>query len=316
MLLNIKSNNTMIGMSDTLSDYYNDVRKYDLLTEDEEKKLFEELRENEELASLARKSGEWNYAKECEEKANDIRCAIANANLRFVISVARVYGTNEDISDLISEGNIGLMEAIDRYDAKKNNKFSTFAVYYIRRNINQYRQDESEAIRKNNISKTFHIQSKMANKFTQENGREPSSEELMAYINKLYPNLSLKDPNDLMQIKMCSIDYTDDAGNTDRNANEGNLIDYEEKSASYNTYEMNADNEHRKALVSSMIRTLDGEDATIIKMYFGIDREDGEELNFLEIATRLGIEPEYAKKSVANSMKKLKKKFNERLNVL
>ena len=119
-----------------------------------------------------------------------------------------------------------------------------------------------------------------------------------------------------MQIKMCSIDYTDDAGNADRNANEGNLIDYEEKSASYNTYEMSADNEHRKALVSSMIRTLDDEDATIIKMYFGIDREDGEELNLLEIATRLGIEPEYAKKSVANSMKKLKKKFKERLNVL
>lgn len=316
MLLNIKSNNTMISMSDTLSGYYNDVRKYDLLSGDEEKKLFEELKYNMDVASMAKTYGDWELVKECENAANNIRCRIANANLRFVISVARVYGTNEDISDLISEGNIGLMEAIDKYDYTKSNKFSTFAVYYIRRQINQFRQEESESIRKNNISKTFHIQSKAVNKFIQENGREPSLDELKEYINELYPNLLLKDSNDLMPIKMCSIDYDDDADNSDRNVNEGNIADYEECSASYNTYNNDIESEHRKILVSSMIRILNEKDAEIIKMYFGLSTDDKEGLNFSEIATRIGMETEDVKKSVLNSIKKIKKHFKDKINIL
>lgn len=312
MLLNIKTNINKISRTDTLTDYYNDVQKYDLLSESEERELFKELRYNEGIMKMASEANDAMLYSECEAEATAIRTKIANANLRFVISIARVYATNSDISDLISEGNIGLMEAIDKFDIEKENKFSTFAVYYVRRQINFFRQDVAGPIRKNNISKTFHVTSKLINKFMQENGREPSSDELMIYMNEEFPKLGIKDHTDLMPLEISSIDVTCDKSD-DWEGNTSCMAEYNDKSASFNLCEVGIENDHLKTMISSMIRSLNENDARILKMHFGIGSDDSEGMSAIRIAQVTGLCEEDVTKSISRSIKALKKKYGESL---
>lgn len=98
--------------------YCSDIRKYGFMNAEEERAAFEE------------------YARTKDEK---LRKKIANSNLRFVLSVAKKYiNSNVDISDLISIGSFGLMVAIDRFDVTKNNRFDTYAVYWIKACIADY----------------------------------------------------------------------------------------------------------------------------------------------------------------------------------
>lgn len=307
MLLNIKTNTNYIERSNTLVDYYKDVQQYDVLDERKEKKLFKELKELKELREEYIKENDNITAKECEKEINSIRDKIANANLRFVISVAKVYATNDNISDLISEGNIGLMEAIDSYDMDKNTKFSSWAVFYIRRQINLYRQEDGEIIRKHNISKTFHIIANVTNKFIQDNGREPSSDELMEYVNDMYPNLEIKDHTDLIKLNVIRIDSVGDSDEDESNV--GNVITYDTVSASSNNYEKEIEMEHKKEMITSMLHTLSDREKKIMKMYFGIDQPNGSSLSADEIGEEVGLTNNRVRQIIAECIDKLKHRY-------
>ena len=103
--------------------YMRELARYPLLNAEDEKRLFAELEEAKELGD--------------QRKTERIREKIVLANLRLVVSVAKKY-RNADIlsfSDLIQEGNAGLMTVIDKFDYRKGNKFSTYAVWWIRQSI-------------------------------------------------------------------------------------------------------------------------------------------------------------------------------------
>ena len=140
MVINLKNRTSNIfTRTETLVKYYDDIRHYKLLSQEEEVQLFITLKEGD---------------KKSKEKA---RITIVNANQRFVVAVAKKFGTNENLLDLISEGNIGLMEAIDRFDYTKGVRFSTFAVWYIRRAINFYNINHGSLVTKSNIAKRYRV---------------------------------------------------------------------------------------------------------------------------------------------------------------
>ena len=147
--------------STSMSSYLRDINSYPLISLDEEV----------ELARLIRCGGiEGEKAKK----------KLIEANLRFVVSIANQYHSkNFEISDLISEGNIGLIKAAERFDDTKGFKFISYAVWWIRQSILQAIAEQSRIVRLplNQVGSLNKINHEI-NKFEQENQRHPSVQEL------------------------------------------------------------------------------------------------------------------------------------------
>lgn len=154
--------NRITNSSDNLNRYFNEISKYELLSPEKE-------------AELAFK------AKDGDGKAKE---AILKSNLRFVISVAKSYVSgNSPLEDLISEGNKGLVEAVENFDPTTGFKFISYAVWHIRKNILLYLNNHTRSIRipsnVNNEMRKYHA---IEESFISYNGREPSIDEMLEII--------------------------------------------------------------------------------------------------------------------------------------
>lgn len=311
---NIKTTNNYFERTETLIKYYHNVNEYSVLDENQEKELFTLLKVGKENLEKAKKNGdrvlEHKYGKEVEK----LREFIINSNLRFVISIARIYASNSNLLDLIDEGNIGLVRAVDTFEVERGNRFQTHAVYLIRQAINLFRQGDDKLVKKNNESKTFHIISKMTNKFMQENQREPTSEELKDYINQHYPNAEIKDSADVLTVKVSSIDEPVDS--EDGDANIGNINAFNAFSASYNEYESESELDHIKTFVDNLMKGLSERDKTIIKMYFGIGQIHNASVPVSEIADKLGLTQTRVRQIVEDSKEKMREAYSGKLSSL
>lgn len=158
-------------MSNIINSYYNSVADASLLSREEEKDLatkVQKWKNNRKAGEATRKIG-----AEAKDK-------MIKANLRLVIKIANQYkGNGLELSDLISEGNMGLIEGIDRFDPLRGAKLSTYCSWWIKQHIRRALSNKSRTIRvpipvlqeKNKIKKFI-------NKFEKENDREPSFEEI------------------------------------------------------------------------------------------------------------------------------------------
>ena len=314
MAINVKTTNNYIERTETLVQYYHDVNEYDVMSADAEKEVFSELDAKKKNLEYAKQAHDIASIKRYEKEIQKLREFIINSNLRFVISIAKVYGTNGNILDLIDEGNIGLVEAVDTFDVTLGNRFQTHAVYLIRQKINLYRQNEDLMIRKNNESKTYHIISNMTNKFIQEFNREPNSEELKDYINKYYPNAKIKDSADVLSVRISSIDEPVDS--EDGDANIGNISAFNSFSASYNDYESKSDKEHLGALINTLMKNLSERDRTIIKMYYGIEQTHNAQVPVSIIAEKVNLTPERVRQLIEKIEGKMREEYGNRLSIL
>ena len=119
----------------SLNNFLSLLRKYDSISQDEEKELFFRYREYGDM---------------------NARDKIFLHNQRFIYSNAKIYARDsEEVMDYVDEGNIGLNEAIDKFDPSLDNKFITFAVWYIRRNMNYYLINTRDIIVKTYAMKLF-----------------------------------------------------------------------------------------------------------------------------------------------------------------
>lgn len=171
-------------------DYYlKDIGKYPLLTEQEERALTKEKEKNN---------------KEAHDK-------LVESNLRFVVSIAKQYqGKGIELEDLISVGNLGLMEAVNRYNLSYNCRFLSYAVWWIRDYILREIMTNGNTIRVP-VGKSVLINrmNRVAGKFEQENERNPTYEELGRLL-----NLTEKDIADIASSKIIKVENstTDDDG--------------------------------------------------------------------------------------------------------
>ena len=294
MIVNLKNRTSdFFERTNTLVRYYEDIRKYKMLSNDEEMKCFKSI-----------SCGNENEVKMAKE-------AIINSNQRFVVAIAKKFATNDNILDLISEGNVGLMEAVDKFDYTKGVKFVTFAVYYIRRAINRFLITDGNLVTKTNYQKTYHFISQATNKFVQENHRQPTLDELKELLADEY-NVIIKDNADIMDTRFVSIDL--DTDDDEESSNIGDFISFKVKSAKYNDYDETSEKEHIQSVVTSMLGNLKQREQEIIKLAFGIGYDRPYEVQ--EIAEKVGLTKERVRQLKTEILNDLKKHYKKAMSLL
>ena len=147
-----------VKINDPVRMYLKEIGRINLLTSDEE----------------------FEYAKRAEEGDEEAKRLLAESNLRLVVSIAKRYvGRGMLFLDLIQEGNIGLMKAVDKFDPTKGYKFSTYATWWIRQAITRAIADQARTIRVPvHMVETINKLARVQRQLTQELNREPTDEEI------------------------------------------------------------------------------------------------------------------------------------------
>ncbi len=159
-----------INIDDPVKLYLKEIGAVKLLTAEEEV----------ELAKAVEKGTFENPSKEDLKEANDAKKALSDANLRLVVSIAKKYlGRGLPFLDLIQEGNLGLLKAVDKFDYTKGYKFSTYATWWIRQAITRAIADQARTIRVPvHMVETINKLNRISRQLLQEKGREATNEEL------------------------------------------------------------------------------------------------------------------------------------------
>lgn len=264
-----------------IADYLHDIKQYPVLTETEENELIKKIKDGD----------------------NEAREKLIKCNLRFVFAIAKCYATDDKLLDLVNEGNIGLMTAIDMYDITFKNRFLSYAVWYIRRSINYYLINDNLLVRRTNNAKVSTKLHNINNRYFCKNGRYPSEEEIIEILREEY-GVKIQFESDLYELKTESINSTfdDDDSNTYENSKE-----YIAKTSSFNEYEKTINDDYNKYFAEKMLSIFNQRDKQIMEMYFGFgDYKDKNFENFYDIGQELGLSSERVRQIVANSIKKMK----------
>jgi len=212
----------IIKESDPLALYFKQISRFPLLTIQEEQSIGEKIISLRsklkalEAESTAKAEADYNREKSALDNALLFyKNKMINSNLRLVVSIAKNYQHRGlSLLDLIDEGNIGLIEAVERFDYTKGCRFSTYGTWWIRQAIIKSIADKGRVIRipihmLNTIKKCYYV----AKQLTQDLGRDPSEEELSEYLG--LPVSKVKDIVKLSQ-ETTSLDTIVDDGNLTR----------------------------------------------------------------------------------------------------
>lgn len=239
------------GGSETLSSYLNEVRKHKVPTPEEEEEIFDKIFNGDEAE---------------KEKA---KTELIIRNQRFVYAMAKIYARNEDeVLDYVNEGNIGLIESIDRFDPSKGFKFITYAVNYIKREMNYYLMTTNNIIKRPNNMKLGKKIDTVKHKFFAENGYLPTDEEIIEVIKTVY-GISIKDKSDVFDLNVSSIsEKLDDDKYTVEDDDEFNR-----KTSTESEYETTVNDDYNSLLVNNILSSIPAETQDILKMCLGIGME-------------------------------------------
>ena len=241
-------------------------------------------------------------AKRIEQADESARSELIQANLRLVVSVAAKYqGHNVPLEDLIQEGNIGLMRAVNKFDYRKGFKFSTYAIWWIRQAIMRMLDNCSRSIRLPSyiVAKVNKIDSTYVN-LSQDLQREPTVKELSESL-----ELTDKQVEEILalnaEILSLELPLTDE-----KDANSlGDLIEDSEANPELGSISELIEQD----LVNSMLGKLKAREREVIRMRFGL--EDGEERTLREIGEKLNVTRERIRQLETDAIRRLQRLYDE-----
>ena len=263
-----------VKVNDPVRMYLKEIGRVPLLSADEEKEL----------------------ALKIEQGDEEAKQHLAEANLRLVVSIAKRYvGRGMSLLDLIQEGNMGLMKAVEKFDYRKGFKFSTYATWWIRQAITRAIADQARTIRipvhmVETINKLIRIQRQML----QDLGREPIPEEIGAEM-----DMPTQKVRDILKIAQEPVSLETPIGEED-DSHLGDFIEDQDATspADHAAYEL------LKEQLNDVLDTLTDREENVLRLRFGLD--DGRTRTLEEVGKVFGVTRERIRQIEAKALRKLR----------
>ena len=263
-----------IKVADPVRMYLKEIGRVDLLTADEEVEIAKRIEAGDEIAKQE----------------------LAEANLRLVVSIAKRYvGRGMSFLDLIQEGNMGLMKAVEKFDYTKGFKFSTYATWWNRQAITRAIADQARTIRipvhmVETINKLVRIQRQLL----QDLGREPTPEEIGAEM-----DLPTEKVRDILKIAQEPVSLETPIGEED----DSHLGDFIEDDGALSPEEFTASSLLREQL-EDVLDTLTDREENVLRLRFGLD--DGNIRTLEQVGKVFGVTRERIRQIEAKALRKLR----------
>ena len=263
-----------LTINDPVRMYLKEIGKISLLSLDEETELSKKIAEGDEMA----------------------KNRLAESNLRLVVSIAKRYvGRGMLFLDLIQEGNIGLMKAVEKFDATKGYKFSTYATWWIRQAITRAIADQARTIRVPvHMVETINKLSRFQRQLTLELNREPTDEELAEKM-----NMSPEKIREVIKIAQDPVSLETPIGE-EEDSHLGYFVPDESNMSpeDFTVHEM------LKEEISDVLLTLTEREEQVLRLRFGLD--DGSSKTLEEVGQMFGVTRERIRQIEAKALRKLR----------
>ena len=263
-----------VNINDPVRMYLKEIGRISLLSSEEEQDLSLKVADGDEFA----------------------RNRLAEANLRLVVSIAKRYvGRGLLFLDLIQEGNIGLMKAVEKFDYEKGFKFSTYATWWIRQAITRALADQARTIRVPvHMVETINKMARIQRQMTLELNREPSDEEIAKKM-----GISVDRVREVMKISQDPVSLETPIGEED----DSHLGDFIKDESSLSPEEY-ATNEILKEEIKSVLSTLQPREQQVLELRFGLI--DGTSYTLEEVGKRFNVTRERIRQIEAKALRKLR----------
>lgn len=258
-------------------------------------------------ADVERENLEVYYSDESSnEEKLAARNKIVTMNQKLLYSIAKSYSNNDDdlLMDLVIVGSLGMSEAFDKYDIEKDNRFCTYAKFYIQRAITRFLNDENLLVRPTNNMRVTPKVKKIEEEFEKAEHRKPTIEEVVQILDEKY-GIKLTSKAEIAPVVINSITpLQDDSSEREVDMDYSTEFAFNEATSITNLYEDEIEYDHNKEMVRSLMSVLTSREAQVIKMSFGMD-EYLKEYRNNEIGEALGLTPEAVRQIKKRAMNKL-----------
>ena len=265
-----------VRINDSVKMYLKEIGKYDLLKAEDEPILAKKILEGDEEAKMT----------------------LINANLRLVVNIAKHYvGRGMLFLDLIQEGNLGLMKAVDKFDYTKGYKLSTYATWWIRQAITRAIADQARTIRiPVHMVETINKMTRIQRQLIQDFGREPTAEEISEAMNG---ELSAKRIREIQRIAMEPVSLETPIGEED----DSHLGDFIEDKESESPVDFTT-RQLLKEELYAILKDLSDREERVIRLRYGLD--DNRPRTLEEVGREFGVTRERIRQIEAKAIKKLR----------